>query len=552
MFKSSLLAAAMTVSAAAHADVPDNFVRDANAYLDSVYQANQPGVSVIVVDDGKIVLHTARGLANVETGEALTADSVFRIGSITKQFTATAIMRLAEQGKISLTDKLSKYLPDYPDGDSISIHQLLNHTSGVKSYTAINGWMVESNTARNFSTEELIAEFKDQPVDFRPGEKWAYDNSGYVLLGAVIEKVTGESWHDYVTGELTGPLGIDSIQYRPDEAAVPNMAQGYASDGGKVVPAQKIHPSVPHAAGALLGTVEGLAEWTAALHGGKLVSAESLARMTTPTKTYDGETSPYGYALQLDEVRGYQTIGHGGGIFGFITASSYFPKEDVFVAVFMNSTDVEPRPGLIAQKLGAMAIGDPYPEFTTLPVDAEAVAGLLGRYKFKEAVRDFTEKDGKLYMQRDGGRIFEVYPAGDGVFHYGVNDLSYFTVGADEAGTPTIDFHAQGATEGETGKRIGDVPAAEPTVVLSEAEIGRLLGTYTFPFGDFTVSVNDEGKIVGQLFRQGPVETRPISANVLLAESVGARLTFTIEGDRAVSLTLEQGPGKFEAPRKAD
>lgn len=551
MFKSSLLAAAVSLSAVAHADVPNNFVAEANAYLDSVYQADAPGAAIIVVDDGEVVLRTARGVANKNSGEALTADSVFRIGSITKQFASSTMMHLVEQGKVSLDDPLSKYLPDYPGGDKVTIHHLLNHTSGIKSYTGIPGWLSEEKTSKAYTTAEMVAEFKDQPSDFEPGQGWLYNNSGYYLVGAVIEAATGKAWHEVLRDELLQPADISTIRYTADEASVPHMALGYTLRDDQVTDAQPIHPSVPGAAGALLGDVSGLANWYAALFGKQLVSEDSLERMTTPTEYGDGKIEQYGYGLGMGDIRGHATIGHSGGIFGFSSNSVLIPDEGLVVIVLANSDSPSISTGVVMQRLAGMAMGDPYPVFEAQPYDLGQLEPILGRYQFDGSVRDFYARDGKLYARRDEGREAEIFYGGDDRFFYGNTTLTYFEI--DDSGeAPVIRFYQNGNAAAQIGTRAGDVPEGPVYIDLTTEQAQRLVGVYSLPFGDFTVALQEDGTITGQLAGQSALPVKAVSETELRAEQVGAKLTFTIEGDQAISMTLEQGGGSYPAPRKAD
>jgi D-alanyl-D-alanine carboxypeptidase len=283
------LALALFVTAAPAAAIPPDFNAKADSLLAAAYAETGPGAAVIVTENGKTVYSAGRGLADVEHRLPITPSTHFRLGSITKQFTAAAILRLAEQGKLSLDDPLLKFIPGYPaPGGGATVRQLLNHTSGIMPYTNIPGWMVEANTNKSYSTEQLIAVFKDAPSPSKPGEKWDYNNSGYVLLGAVLEKVTGKSWDIAVHDLVTGPLKLTEIRTGIGADGTPGMAIGYTDNGGKAAVAQKIHMSVPHAAGALVGTVGDLADWGNALHNGKVVSSASYAAMTGTTTTADG------------------------------------------------------------------------------------------------------------------------------------------------------------------------------------------------------------------------------------------------------------------------
>jgi hypothetical protein len=196
------------------------------------------------------------------------------------------------------------------------------------------------------------------------------------------------------------------------------MAAGYTDKDGKVVPAQKIHMSVPHAAGALIGSVEDLAKWNAALHHGKVIPPAYYARMIARTKMPDGSLEDYGFGIANREVRGHPALGHGGGIFGFSTDSIYLPKDDVFVAVFTNSDSPATDPSTVLLKLAAMAIDDPFPTFTKHALDPKTVEPWVGVYPIKDGERRLFVRDGKLFTQRTGGGEVEAFAAGNRLFFY--------------------------------------------------------------------------------------------------------------------------------------
>lgn len=437
---------------------PSDLKAKADAYLASAWPADGPGAAVIVTEHGKVIYAGARGLADVAAKVPVTPDTVFRIGSISKQFSAAVIMQLVDEGKLSLDDPVSKFVPGYPaPGGTATVRQLLNHTVGIPSYTGLPGWMVEANTARSYTTQEMIALVRDLPSPFAPGTDYAYNNSGYVLVGAVVEAVTGKPWHVAVKERITGPLGLKTIRYGVEEASVPNMAKPYTAGGA---PAQKIDMSVPHAAGALVGSVRDLATWAQALHHGKVVSAASYAQMITPTKLPDGRTIPYGFALGTGDVRGSPVIGHGGGIFGGATDSEYLPDQEIFVAVFANSDAPATSPGVAARRIAAIAIGKPFPEFKAVTVAPAALAPLFGSYAPADgkAPRTFFARDGQLYTQREGGAELKVYAAGDDRFFYGPASLTWFTVRRDPTGKHAMEMHQNGAEQAEVTMRTGPVP----------------------------------------------------------------------------------------------
>ncbi|HEX8525367.1 serine hydrolase domain-containing protein, partial [Allosphingosinicella sp.] len=217
----------------------------ADALVEAAFPADGPGGAIVITRGGETVYQAGRGLADIAARRPITPRSVFRLGSITKQFTAAVILQLVQEGRISLDDAISRFFPDYPQpGASATVRQLLNHTSGIQSYTAIPGWMTEANTSRAYSTAEMIALFRDLPAPTPPGREWAYNNSGYVLLGAIIESATGKPWYRAIEERITRPLGLRSIRYGEDRKAARAMARGYSLTEGNVRPSMSIHMSV--------------------------------------------------------------------------------------------------------------------------------------------------------------------------------------------------------------------------------------------------------------------------------------------------------------------
>jgi len=533
-------AAALAVAAPAHA-VPADFKAKADALLKKSFPDAGPGAAVIVTEHGKPVYEAGQGLADINAKTRITPETVFRIGSITKQFSAAIMLQLVVEGKVSLDDKLSKFLPDYPKpGADATIAELLNHTVGVQSYTDIPGWMDEKHTAKAYTTEQMIAEFKDLPSPSKPGEKWAYNNSGYVLVGAVIEKVTGKPWYQNVEERIAKPLGLKTIQYGIVEDKMPRMARGYTDKEGKVAPSQIINMSVPHAAGALIGSVEDLAKWNAALRHGKVVPAELYAKMNSPTKLPDGSSEPYGFGIGMRDVRGHEALGHSGGIFGFSTDSIYLPKEDVFVAVFANSDQPVTQPGTVMLQLAAMAIADPYPTFKRVALDAKAVEPWVGLYKVKDGERRVFLRDGKLYTQRTGGGELEAFSAGNGKYFY-ANSLTWFELKRDKAGTPVVAMYQQGAPTAEVAARSGDIPAELPVAEVPRSTLLTYAGNYVAAIGTLTVAVPEQGPMTVQLTGQQAIPVAAVTQTEFRLIGVDARVVFQVEGGKATGVTIKQG-----------
>lgn len=372
---------------------------EVRAYLDATYTPDRPGASVVIVKGGEIIHEQGYGLANVEHSTPITPATIFRIGSVTKQFTAAAIMLLEQRGELSIDDPINKFLPDYPvHGHEITIYHLLNHTSGIKSYTGIPGYM-DQGVRTDLTTDELIDVFAHLPMEFAPGDSWNYNNSGYVLLGAIIETVSAQSYSDFIAEHITAPLGLDSTLYGGPQV-IPNRAAGYSTDeAGNVINAGYISMTQPHAAGALLSTTGDLVKWHKALTGGEFIHDDSYAAMTTPADLNDGGSYPYGFGLGVGLLRERRMIAHGGGIHGFSCYALWLPDEDIYVAVLTNGAPAGPGPTTVAKTIAALTIGDPYPERQSVTLSAKDVEGLSGDYTGPTfpPVRMFAE-DGKIIM----------------------------------------------------------------------------------------------------------------------------------------------------------
>jgi hypothetical protein len=315
-----------------------------------------------------------------------------------------------------------------------------------------------------------------------------------------------------------------------------------------VAASQKIHMSVPHAAGALIGSVEDLAKWNAALRHGKVIPAELYAKMNSPTTLPDGSTEQYGFGMGMRDIRGHQALGHGGGIFGFVTDSIYLPKEDVFVAVFSNSDRPATSPGLVMQKLAAMAIDDPYPSFQKAALDPKAVEPWVGLYKVKDGERRVFLKDGKLITQRTGGGELEALSAGNGKYFYD-NSLTWFELKRDAAGTPVMAMYQQGAATAEETPRAGPIPAELPVADVPRATLESYAGLYDTPAGRLTVAVPATGSMTVMLEGQQAIPVLAVTQTEFRLVGVDARIEFKAEGGKVTGATIKQNGRELPAKR---
>jgi D-alanyl-D-alanine carboxypeptidase len=309
---------------------------DVDAYVQQVMQKRHiPGVSVAVVKDGKVVLAKGYGLANVELNVPATESTVYQLASVTKTFTATAIMMLVKDGKLSLDDKITQRLPDLPTTwEKVTVRHLLNHTSGIKSYTNVKDF--HKTMRKDYARREIIDLVAKEPLEFQPGEKWNYCNTGYFLLGMLIEKVSGKPYGEFMAERVFKPLGMTQTRVNDLKAVIPNRAQGYEWDGKELRNGDYVSPTQPFAAGMLVSTVSDLVKWDAALANHTLIDESNLGQMWTPTRLSKGEAG-YGFGWEVEKVNGRRSVSHGGGIPGFSTQLSRYLDDKLTVIVLTNT-----------------------------------------------------------------------------------------------------------------------------------------------------------------------------------------------------------------------
>lgn len=529
---------------AAHTTVYDDILADA-------YAADGPGAAAIVVREGEVLYRGARGMADLELGVALSPDQVFRLGSITKQFTAAAILLLAERGELALTDPIESFLPDYPtQGHTITLHHLLTHTSGVHSYTAIPGYMADGRIRADLTTDELVDVFDDLPMDFAPGEQWSYSNSGYVLLGAVIEAVTEVPYCAFLQREIFAPLDLANTHCGEDDL-VPGRAEGYTERDGEWGHAAWLSMTQPHAAGALLSTVDDLARWNAALFDGELLAPESTTMMIEPVELNDGETSSYGYGLGVGTWLDEPLISHGGGIFGFATDALWLPESKVYVAVLANF-DSGARPGYVARRMAAEAMGRPVPVREKIDLPVETLATYAGEYTIdEETTATVTVDDGRLYTRRNDGPRLEIHPWAEDRFFY-EESFAHLAFERDADGQVVrVLIHQGGDEEPEVAVRTGDAEQAGRAVAAVDPELYDLWsGTYEIKPGFDLIITRDDDRLISQATGQAAFELHPASTTRYFVREFDAEIEFVPgPNGRAAELVLYQGGRETHAQR---
>lgn len=353
----SLLFVASITSAIAQAQVSEsNFKKLDALFADRVAKKASPSYVVAVVQQGKVVYAKGFGLANLEDNVEATSSTVYRIGSITKQFTATMIMQLVQEGKLKVDDPFESILTDMPSAWSkVTVKNLLNHTSGIKSYTEIKD-LFDGPAMKPTSPDGIIKVVEKEPMDFAPGNKWHYNNTGYELLGMIIEKLDKRSYAESLRARILTPVGMDHTYFVSESQVVPHRAQGYSWNKTNFEHAHYLNMDWPYAAGSIESTVLDLAKWDEALYGEKILSHKTLEQMWTATNLADGTTQKYGFGWELDSANGSPIVQHGGGIHGFTTFIRRSPTVGITVIVLTNS-DGASKPAELATE--AMGIMDP-------------------------------------------------------------------------------------------------------------------------------------------------------------------------------------------------
>jgi CubicO group peptidase (beta-lactamase class C family) len=363
---------------------------------------------------GTVIVAKGYGMADLESNVPATARTIYRLGSITKQFTASAIMQLVEQGKVHLDDEITDFLPDYPtQGYHVTIEHLLTHTSGIKSYTGLGErfWNV---SARDLSHDEMLNLFENEPFDFAPGEKYMYNNSAFYLLGMIIEKVSGEPYDEYLEAHIFEPLALSSTSYCHEDNIIVGRAQGYRREDGEFLNDKPISMNTPGAAGALCSTVGDLMQWQDAFNQGRVVSPASRQRMITPETLNDGSKTQYGFGLGIGDLDGHAMISHGGGINGFSTQLNYFPDDNLTVVVLANAEGSDP--GRVARTISRVALGLELPVVKDLALPAGTLVRYEGTYQLGEIEIPVAVQDGRLFIQPPGQGSVRLMAQGNDVF----------------------------------------------------------------------------------------------------------------------------------------
>ena len=367
--------------------------------------------TVLVARDQTVILDKAYGFANLEWSIPNTPTTKFRLGSVTKQFTAASIFLLQDRGKLKIDDPVKKYMPDTPAAwDKITIYHLLTHTSGIPSFTGFPDY--NSTEAIAVTPEKLVARFRGKPLEFQPGEKWNYSNSGYALLGYLIEKISGETYEKFVQENIFTPLGMKDSGYDSNSEIIVHRAYGYTPGKDGVQNAGYIDMTIPFSAGALYSTTEDLLRWEQGLFGGKVLSPASLQKMTTPF------LHDYACGVFISTQKGHKLIDHAGGIEGFNTHLAYYPDEKLTLIALSNLNG--PGPDMIVSHLAEILHGEKVvlpSERKEIKLSAKTLAQYVGEYQLSPNFSLTIRLEGdQLISKASGQGDLNIYPETETMF----------------------------------------------------------------------------------------------------------------------------------------
>lgn len=554
------------------------FAQDKAVKIDQLISLHQKydqfNGSVLVADNGKVIFKKGFGLANMEWNIPNATDTKFRLGSITKQFTATLILQLVEQGKIKLDGKLIDYLPDYrkDTGTKVTIHNLLSHTSGIPSYTSLPGFF--QNVSRNpFTVDDFIKKYASGDLEFEPGTKFVYDNSGYFLLGAIIEKVTGKPYEQVLKENIFDPVGMKNSGYDHWNTIISKRATGYTQTARGYETAPYLDMSIPYAAGSLYSTVEDLYLWDQALYGDKILSAKSKELMFTPN------LSNYGYGFVMTKATlapptklVVPVIQHSGGINGFNTLLVRMVNEKRLI-VLLDNAEHGQYLNKIVEGIMSVLYDQPYdmPKRSIArvlmnSVQVKDVASAIQEYRALKtgttaAEYDFSEAE----LNRLGYQLLQAKKVADAIEIFKLNVEMF-----PQSGNAYDSLGEAYMTHGDKDLAIANYKKSlelDPKNTNATAKIAELTGEqkevkvdpkiYDSYAGEYQLAptatltiTNDNGRLMAQITGQEKFELFPSSETDYYLKVVSARVTFVKdEQGKVMELILTQGGRKTTAKK---
>jgi CubicO group peptidase (beta-lactamase class C family) len=497
-----------------------------SSYIDQLagkhFKNNMPGGVILASKEGKIVYQKAFGMASMELEVPMKEDMLLYIGSNTKQFTAVAILQLLEKGRLSLNDSIGKYVPCTSKACSITIRQLLSHTSGL-------GNKKDSTVARTANIEgkdksHLTLQYTRSPIDAEPGSKWAYHNGNYYVLAYILEKITGKSYEEYLTENIFKPAGMMSSYVANETSVIKNKASGYVQTRNGLNTGFMKDINALYSSGGILSTAEDLFKWNQALKSNILLKKETLQMAFTKQKLNDGTPVNYGFGWHLENLRGSRTYRHGGAVVGFISETLYLPDEDIFVTMLLNSEGPVPAVAL-TRVIASQYTKNPY-QFNKIAINPTSLRLHPGLYQNqKRELINITASENQLYFQRPGGIRYALNPASVHHFFLDINYLwiEFHTNALSQ--TESLSFSQVGVGETSWSKTNKQTLKLYPDR-LPDSLLNQYEGIYITEEND-SVLIKKEGIVLtAKMAGKTPVKIYPQTQDLFFSTEEDLRIEF--------------------------
>lgn len=526
-----------TACAQADLSARDTALAAVRTIADENYGGEEAGAAIMVLDADGPVWAEGFGLADLENGIENTARTSFRIGSITKPFTAIAVLQFAEAGQVELDTPIGHYLTDLPGilGQP-SVRQLLSHTSGLPDHFALP--QIASIFRNPIEPEAIVAMMAEAEFQFEPGTRWAYSNFNYVLLGRLIETLDPQTrdYGQYIEDEIFAPLGMANSHYDRQAAIIPRRAHGYDRDDSGPIHTNTADPGLGFAAGALMSSAEDMGLFSQALIEHRLLGEAMQHQAWTAVILPDGEDTEYGLGFNVSRFMGQRVIWHNGSTNGFQAAWLHMPEAGRTVAVLSNGY-YRPNTTTIARRMLAALAGEPVPEFTSHPVDDAEWSALEGRYELPDGrIVQIHVQDGVRY-NIDGGGWSELAWGGDELF-YLEDSLSHIRVQRDADGEIAGILRFTGSLERIEGRRIeGAIEGAQIALPLDPEAAAALVGRWVMESGDIVVIAFDGLQLNLQIPQQPFAQLHAASGVSYFMRTAPVSIVFSGDG-RSADLNL--------------
>lgn len=502
--------------------------------LDNLFLKNhsdsQPGITALVSKNGKIIYHKQFGLANLEYGQKINKNSKFSIGSITKQFTSAAILMLIEQGKLNESDMIGKLLADYPMSKyPVTIKHLLTHTSGIVDYPRVKA--VRNAIKENLTPQEILEIIKGEPLTFRPGEQSGYSNSGYLILGLIIEKISGQTYASFLNENIFKPLNMKGTSVSHYTDIINNRADGYSTDENDQVINASYHSS-SFAAGAIISTTEDLNKWVTALNNYKVISKQSLAKMYANNKLDNGDQTNLGFGWEQNNIVGIDTLEHSGFVPGYKANSLYVPSEKLYLVVLQNSESGSPTPPMLYA--AAQLLGKSYPQVSdSQRLSTKQLEKFVGSYEFEgDRKRVISNKNGQLFYKAVGGLDKPIYIKDENTlfFEHGYRQIAF---SGKQVTYSNRNFILHG------NKLSNQAPKENTEVAIESSLLESYTGQYKLEQFVMTITMED-GKLFAQPQGSDKLPVVAKSESQFFIKEIGAEIEFINDNNiSSINIVLE-------------